>query len=257
MSTEFEKLKETNSQHCGQNYNMNFFFLNGIIKNQIEIGIIQLVLSYQLNDKDFFGSNKKIGEILFCSPASIATPIKNLRKKGYLDNQPARANKEFGGKTRYLKVNVDKLIEDFEAINKQKDSTPPIEEPTPEPQQAEIKAPNEEIEPIEQPTPEEPIEVNESIDNSLFGFINDLDSRLICEIIYERNGLSKLELSSDVQWLKVMTYYPTLTSLQDRQKVIKLIEYNLIEEKLVIENGKVKINTSLISKRRLELAQLN
>ena len=88
-------------------------FPNSLLK----INVIQLVLSYQKNDKDFYMSYSRIADIFTVKTQSVRNTINALVKEGYLicdNNSNYNPTTGFGGSTTSIQVNEEKLVQDIQ-----------------------------------------------------------------------------------------------------------------------------------------------
>lgn len=136
-------MKQLNKLEELQKEAFNFEFIKSYpILNRLkgirltEIRLIELVLSYQHNDKDFYMGYHNIAEILDIKYQTVCDMVCRLDKKGLITSiNTNNYNGIKGGSSSRLSVNEDviiNLIKDNIQIETPKEQSQPIEEVTPE-----------------------------------------------------------------------------------------------------------------------------
>jgi hypothetical protein len=111
------KLEILQNETSGFNYIKSYPILKKLFKAQLNISIIELVLSYTSNGLEFYMNYKKMAEILSSKEQSIRNTIKLLSQQGYLitDNVKKYNNKSgVGGSSTKIVVDLDKIITDID-----------------------------------------------------------------------------------------------------------------------------------------------
>jgi hypothetical protein len=111
------KLEILQNETSGFNYIKSYPILKKLFKAQLNISIIELILSYTSNGLEFYMNYKNIAEILSTKEQSIRNTIKSLSQQGYLitDNVKKYNNKSgVGGSSTKIVVDLDKIITDID-----------------------------------------------------------------------------------------------------------------------------------------------
>lgn len=110
-----QKFKKLNKEVIKTEFHQSYYWLNGILSNGNDKDIIQLVSSFQSSNKKFYMTSDKIAQMLHRSESTIAKRIGILEEMGYLKRvtKPVDGKGEKGGRIRTLKVNEDKMIQDY------------------------------------------------------------------------------------------------------------------------------------------------
>ena len=113
-----EKLQESTN---GIRFIKSFPILNKLNIRPTEVKIIELVLSYQDNNQQFFMNYSDIAELLVIGKQTVKDCVSRLKKLTYLTTKnSSNYNGKDGGSSTTLFVNVDKIAKDIDAIPTEK-----------------------------------------------------------------------------------------------------------------------------------------
>lgn len=112
------KLESLQLEDSGIRYIKSYPILKELFKNQsLKISLIELILSYQDNGKQFNMSYKNVAKILCTSINSIKNTVSKLSKEDYLITKNiSNYNKEtgVGGSYTIIQVNLDNIVQDIQ-----------------------------------------------------------------------------------------------------------------------------------------------
>lgn len=104
-----EQFEQLNKELTGSNFVKKYEWLGKIISNKNEVNAIELILSFQFNDKIFTGTDRYIAHRISQAPSSINDILKRLEDAGMIHR-----NTDFNGKSmkreRTIKVNTQHLV---------------------------------------------------------------------------------------------------------------------------------------------------
>lgn len=107
-----EKFREINRMHCGSPINTHYAWIASIIKNRYEVQLINYILNFQHENKNFYAQDNTIAIMIGCSGTSVSNIVKRLKNQGLIQTKTSsNKKKDKGGKTRYIKVNERKLVQ--------------------------------------------------------------------------------------------------------------------------------------------------
>lgn len=110
-----------------ENFIKSYRVIRQLPINLLEANFLELVLSRQLNDSEFYESDKTISEYLMLTNVkSCKNMISRLNKLGYITTTVISNKKKetWGGKTRFVKINIDYINEVLSGIEKEETIQP-------------------------------------------------------------------------------------------------------------------------------------
>jgi predicted transcriptional regulator len=122
------KLETLQQEELGFNYIKSYPILRKLFKAQLQISVLELILSYTTNNRNFFMTYDGIADILSSKEQSIRNTIKTLSKAGYittLNTKNYSTSTGKGGSSTTIDVNIDLIISTIKSLDT---NTTPIKE---------------------------------------------------------------------------------------------------------------------------------
>lgn len=117
MKKQKTKLSELQLKYSGIEFIKSYPILNNLDISPLEINILELILSFQDNGKDFYMKKSDIAKILGSTEGSIKYRITNLSKKGYLVSIQKHHEGRRGSHSM-ITVSLDKIIKEIDSFYK-------------------------------------------------------------------------------------------------------------------------------------------
>jgi hypothetical protein len=125
------KLEQFQKEDTGFEFIKSYPILNKVFSKHSEVKLIELILSYQDNDKEFYMGYGNIGEILSLKTQSVKDIVCRLNKRGIITSTNSKNyNGINGGSSSTLYVNLDviiNLIKDNVKLSEEKAPSQPVE----------------------------------------------------------------------------------------------------------------------------------
>lgn len=117
--TELNPLEIFQQKANGMIFTKQYYILNSLSSiNPIQKQLIELILSYQFDDKQFYMKYEDIGNILKIGVQTVTNYISQLKKLGYIhSNNKSNYDGVAGGSSSTLYVDYEKIIEDIKLQN--------------------------------------------------------------------------------------------------------------------------------------------
>lgn len=104
-------LEKLQNESNGFEFIKSYPILDRLKLSKLQTRIIELVLSYQTNNNEFYMSYNNIAEILSCKRQSIKDTIIKLKKLGYISTvNSSNYNGTKGGSSTTITVNLDFIV---------------------------------------------------------------------------------------------------------------------------------------------------
>lgn len=137
MQNKLTKLEKLQHKKTGFNFIKSYPILNKTGLRLIEIKIIELILSYQDNNQEFYMDKRDIAYTLSSDYGTIRNRISNLKSLGVITSTK---NSKYNNKTK-LYVNVPYIIEMINSKEEPKELSPTNDEVIPEKEDKPLEVP--------------------------------------------------------------------------------------------------------------------